>query len=113
MVRADPRCQKLLGDSAHIAAYGESSWSRLARNRYVSHHEETDRWGTEHLRFRFYVEGPKGQGAVHVHLVKKPSQSDFEYAELGVDVKGHQRIDLISGEKNGKVAPKIFGARWW
>jgi import inner membrane translocase subunit TIM21 len=113
MVRADPRCQKLLGDGTQIAAYGENSWSRLARNRYVSHDEETDRWGTEHLRFRFYVEGPKGQGAVHVHLVKKPSMSDFEYAELAVDVKGHQRIDLISGDKTGNLAPKIFGARWW
>jgi import inner membrane translocase subunit TIM21 len=57
MVRADPRCQKLLGDGTQIAAYGENSWSRLARNRYVSHDEETDRWGTEHLRQRFLARG--------------------------------------------------------
>jgi import inner membrane translocase subunit TIM21 len=30
-----------------------------------------------------------------------------------VDVKGHQRINLIKEENRDKVAPKIFGARWW
>jgi import inner membrane translocase subunit TIM21 len=65
------------------------------------------------MRFRFFVEGPLGQGVVHVHLSKKPSQSDFEYETLAVDVKGHHRIDLIEGQKRDRVAPKIFGARWW
>jgi import inner membrane translocase subunit TIM21 len=32
---------------------------------------------------------------------------------LAVDVKGHQRINLVAEEKSGSVAPKIFGARWW
>jgi import inner membrane translocase subunit TIM21 len=59
------------------------------------------------------VEGPLGQGVVHVHLIKRPSQSDYEYQELAVDVKGHKRIDLVEEEKKEKVAPKIFGARWW
>jgi|TARA_R110002003_G_scaffold193_7_gene14985 import inner membrane translocase subunit TIM21 len=54
-----------------------------------------------------------GQGVVHVHLIKRPSQSDYEYQELAVDVKGHKRIDLVEEEKKEKVAPKIFGARWW
>ncbi|KAF9694265.1 hypothetical protein EKO04_007994 [Ascochyta lentis] len=113
MIRQDPRCQKLLGDASQIAAFGEASWSRWARNRYISSTEETDKWGTEHLRFRFYVEGPLGQGVVNAHLVKKPSMDAFEYAELAVDVKGHRRIDLASREKQEYVAPKIFGARWW
>jgi import inner membrane translocase subunit TIM21 len=113
MIRRDPRCQKLLGDGSQIAAFGEGSWSRWARNRYISSTEETDKWGTDHLRFRFYVEGPLGQGVVNAHLIKRPSQNDFEYAELAVDVKGHHRIDLASKEKQEKVAPKIFGARWW
>lgn len=113
-IRGDSRCTSLLGPGSEIAAFGESSWSRLARNRFISSTEETDRWGTEHMRFRFYVEGPLGQGVVHVHLIKRPSQSDYEYQELAVDVKGHQRINLVEEEKKrGSVAPKIFGARWW
>jgi import inner membrane translocase subunit TIM21 len=113
LIRQDSRCQKLLGPGAEIAAFGEGSWSRWARNRYLSSTEETDKWGTEHLRFRFYVEGPLGQGVVHVHLTKRPSQNDYDYETLAVDVKGHQRIDLVSENKKDKVAPKIFGARWW
>ncbi|KAF2850521.1 import inner membrane translocase subunit tim-21, mitochondrial [Plenodomus tracheiphilus IPT5] len=113
LIRADPRCQKLLGPGSQISAHGEGSWSRWARNRYISSTEETDKWGTNHMRMRFYVEGPLGQGVVNVHLTKRPSQSDYEYAELAVDVKGHQRLDLVAEEKKDKVAPKIFGARWW
>lgn len=114
MIRQDPRCQKLLGEGSKIAAFGEASWSRWARNRYISSTEETDKWGTEHLRFRFYVEGENGrQGVVNAHLFKKPSMDTFEYAELAVDVKGHPRIDLAAKEKQDHLAPKIFGARWW
>ncbi|EUC44002.1 hypothetical protein COCMIDRAFT_6634 [Bipolaris oryzae ATCC 44560] len=113
LIRADARCQKLLGPGAEIAAYGEPSWSRWARNRQISSTQETDKWGTEHLRFKFYVEGPRGQGVVHVHLTKRPSQDEFEYETLAVDVKGHQRIDLMADKKRDRVAPKIFGARWW
>lgn len=114
-IRAHPECQRLLGPGSEIAAHGEASWSRLARNRYLSSSTETDKWGTEHLRFRFYVEGPKGQGVAHVHLTKRPSQSEYEYHTLAVDVKGHQRIYLENADerKGSKVAPKIFGARWW
>ena len=113
LVRADARCQKLLGPGPEIAAYGEPSWSRWARNRHISSTEETDKWGTEHLRFKFYVEGPLGQGVVHVHLTKRPSQTEYEYETLAVDVKGHPRSDLAAGQKRDRVAPKIFGARWW
>jgi len=112
-IREDPRCQKLLGPGPQIAAHGEASWSKWAKSRWVSSTEETDKWGTEHMRFRFYVEGPLGQGVVHVHLTKRPSQSEYEYETLAVDVKGHQRIDLVADEKKSGVAPKIFGARWW
>lgn len=114
-IRRDPQCQKLLGDGSKISAHGEASWSRWARNRFIASTVETDNWGTEHLKFRFYVEGPLGQGVVHAHLTKRPSQNEFEYHTLAVDVKGHQRIYLENGDekKNSKVAPKIFGARWW
>ncbi|KAG9191858.1 hypothetical protein G6011_10592 [Alternaria panax] len=113
LIRQDARCQKLLGPGAEIAAFGDGSSSRWARNRYLSSTQETDKWGTEHLRFNFYVEGPLGQGVVHVHLTKRPSQDEYEYETLAVDVKGHQRIDLVAGNKTSSLAPKIFGARWW
>ncbi|KAK3209525.1 hypothetical protein GRF29_69g2082610, partial [Pseudopithomyces chartarum] len=77
-IRAHPECQRLLGPGSEISAYGEASWSRLARNRFISSTEETEKWGTEHLRFRFYVEGPRGQGVAHVHLTKRPSQEEWE-----------------------------------
>ncbi|KAH6611892.1 TIM21-domain-containing protein [Boeremia exigua] len=112
-IRDDPRCQKLLGEGSQISAYGESSLARYVKNRAIRSTEETDQWGTQHLKFRFFVEGNGKQGVVHVHMIKKPSMSSYEYAELALDVKGHRRIDLASKEKQAHVAPKIFGARWW
>ncbi|KAF2877508.1 TIM21-domain-containing protein [Massariosphaeria phaeospora] len=114
-IRQSSEVQALLGEGSQISAFGEPSWSRLARNRYISHTLDTDQWGTEHMRFRFYVEGPLGQGVVHVHLTKRPSQNNFEYHTLAVDVKGHQRVYVENAEekKESKIAPKIFGARWW
>ncbi|KAF2113474.1 TIM21-domain-containing protein [Lophiotrema nucula] len=114
-IRSDPKCIALLGPGNQISAHGEASWSRWARNRFIQSTTETDKWGTEHFRFRFYVEGPLNQGVVHVHLQRRPSQSEYEYVVLAVDVKGHQRYYLENAEerKGGKVAPKIFGARWW
>jgi import inner membrane translocase subunit TIM21 len=52
---------------------------------------------------------------VHVHLTKRPSQSEYEYQTLAVDVKGHQRVYVENADdrKGSKAAPKIFGARWW
>lgn len=52
---------------------------------------------------------------VHVHLTKRPSQDEYEYALLALDVKGHQRVFLENADarKDSKAAPKIFGARWW
>jgi import inner membrane translocase subunit TIM21 len=114
-IRASPQITALLGPAGEISAHGEASWSRWARNRFITSESETDRWGTEHVRMRFYVEGPKGMGTVHVHLTKRPSRDEWEYRLLAVDVKGHQRVVLESAEeKEGrKAAPKIFGARWW
>ncbi|KAF2180544.1 import inner membrane translocase subunit tim-21, mitochondrial [Zopfia rhizophila CBS 207.26] len=114
-IRGDPRCTKLLGDSSKIKSYGEPSWSRWARNRFIASTTETDRWGTEHLRMKFYVEGPLNQGVVHVHMTKRPSQDEYVYQTLAVDVKGHSRIYLENADEEvgKKAAPKIFGARWW
>jgi import inner membrane translocase subunit TIM21 len=114
LIRADSRCTKLLGTGSQISAHGEGSWSRAARNRFINDTTWTDKYGTEHIKFRFHVQGPLGQGVVHVHLIKRPSQGEYDYQELAVDVKGQKRVDLAEAEKKGgSVAPKIFGARWW
>ena len=49
---------------------------------------EKDRWGTEHLRMHFYVEGPLNSGVVNLHMTKKSSQDEYEYKFLALDVKG-------------------------
>ena len=115
LIRAHPECQKLLGPGAQISAHGETSWSRWVHNRHINSTEETDQWGTEHLRFRFYVEGPLNQGTAICHLTKRPSQDEWEWCELAVNVKGAKTIwvERAEGKTGSKVAPKIFGARWW
>ncbi|KAF2198472.1 TIM21-domain-containing protein [Delitschia confertaspora ATCC 74209] len=114
-IRRDPRCTKLLGDGDKITAHGEPSWSRWARNRTLASTTSTDRYGTEHLHFKFYVEGPLNQGVVYVHMTKKPSQTEHEYHTLAVDIKGQQRIYLenVEDKKVGRMGPKMFGVRWW
>ncbi|OCK85982.1 TIM21-domain-containing protein [Lepidopterella palustris CBS 459.81] len=115
-IKRDRRCIELLGDSKKIKAYGEPSWSRWARNRVIASKTETDRWGTEHLHMHFYVEGPLNQGVVNIHMTKKPSQDEFEYQVLAVDIKGHQRIYLENADAkkdSGKGPTKMFGVRWW
>ena len=46
-------------------------------------------------------------------MVRRAGEKDFAFQELSVDVKGQKRIYVEGGEEKGKVAPKIFGARWW
>lgn len=71
--------------------------------------------GNEHLRIRFFVEGPLERGTVNVHVVKRAGESEWVYETLCLDVKGHHRIYLEGGEekRGGKTGPKVFGMRWW
>ncbi|GAM90255.1 hypothetical protein ANO11243_082970 [Dothideomycetidae sp. 11243] len=122
-IRADPAAVAALnwslfgaGDrGARIAAFGEGSWSRWARNRTISSTTETDRRGVEHLRMHFYVAGPKGQGTVWVHMTRPPG-ADWEYFTLALDVEGQERLVLENAEKtrsDGVKGGKMFGVRWW
>jgi import inner membrane translocase subunit TIM21 len=112
-IRRSPQITALLGPGNKISAHGEASWSRWARNRYISSTTEVDKYGTSHLHFKFYVEGPLNQGVVYAHMTKKPSESDYSYYTLAVDVKGHQRIYLENAEdKKGRGPVKVFGLRW-
>lgn len=76
----------------------------------------TDKTGTEHLVMHFNVEGPLDTGIVNVHMVKRPSESEFLYKYLTLDVKGHQRIYLENADANpnssAKSKTKLFGISW-
>jgi mitochondrial import inner membrane translocase subunit TIM21 len=62
------------------------------------------------------VEGPLSKGVVNLHMTKRPSQQEFEYKYLSLDVKGHQRIYLentdtpVNSLAKGKT--KLFGVQW-
>jgi len=49
-------------------------------------------------------------------MTKRPSQDEFEYKYLSLDVKGHQRIYLENADSStnslGKGKTKMFGVQW-
>jgi import inner membrane translocase subunit TIM21 len=62
------------------------------------------------------VEGPLDKGVVNMHMIKKPSDSEFVYKYLALDVKGHQRIYLENADASldspAKSKTKFFGVSW-
>lgn len=64
----------------------------------------------------FNVEGPLNKGVVNLHMVKHPSENEFFYRYLFLDVKGHPRIYLenadASADSPGKNKNKLFGISW-
>lgn len=62
------------------------------------------------------VEGPLNKGVVRLHMIRRPSQHDFQYKYLAVDVEGHPRIYLentnASSISVGKSKTKLFGVQW-
>ncbi|PMD20086.1 TIM21-domain-containing protein [Hyaloscypha hepaticicola] len=115
-VRKDSRCTELLGNSKKITAYGEPTWNKWRRARPIASTIRKDQYGTEHLIMHFNVEGPMAKGVVNMHMTKKPSESEFVYKYLALDVKGHQRIYLenadASPESSAKSKTKFFGVSW-
>ncbi|KAH0544269.1 hypothetical protein FGG08_001532 [Glutinoglossum americanum] len=119
-VKKDPRCTELLGSSKKIKAYGEPTWNKWARSRPIASKVTTDRTGTDHLLMHFNVEGPLNTGVVNLHMTKSPSQSEFDYKYLFLDVKGYPRLFLEntdvqtdSSDKQGKGGKKKFlGIQW-
>ena len=120
-VRKDPKCLEMLAGEGvqhtkrEIAAFGEPSWSRWARNRTIASRIETDRAGVEQLHMHFYVEGPAAKGTVQVHMIKRPGEKEFEYRMLALDVPGKQRYYLENADQDAGSARKVgkmFGVRW-
>lgn len=118
-IKRDERCVELLagrGKGKEVQAYGEASWSRWARNRFIASRTETDRVGTTHMHMHFNTSGPLASGVVQVHMTKRKGEKDFQYHSLALDVPGHERVWLENAEA-GKLDKrnqgKMFGVRWW
>jgi import inner membrane translocase subunit TIM21 len=51
-----------------------------------------------------------------MHMVKRPSDSEFTYKYLALDVKGHPRIYLenadATSDSPAKSKTKLFGVSW-
>jgi mitochondrial import inner membrane translocase subunit TIM21 len=62
----------------------------------------------------FNVAGAKGEGVVHLHMTKRPGQSEYDYNYLYLDVKGQQRIFLEGSDGSDAVKnnKKFLGVRW-
>ncbi|OTB03715.1 hypothetical protein M426DRAFT_321422 [Hypoxylon sp. CI-4A] len=115
-IKRDPQCLALLGDSKKITAHGEETNNKWRRARPIASTLNTDSRGVQHLIMHFYVEGPLNNGVVNAHLTKRPSQDEFEYKYLCVDVRGHSRIYLEDANSkpssgDGKQF-KLFGVSW-
>ncbi|KAF8248354.1 mitochondrial import inner membrane translocase, subunit Tim21, partial [Wilcoxina mikolae CBS 423.85] len=114
-VKKDPRCVQLLGGGT-IKAYGEATWNRWARNRPIAASVTTDRYGVEHLRIHFNVEGDLDKGVVNLHLIKRPGQREYEYKYLFLDVAGTTRVYLENADDTqqyGENSKRGFlGVKW-
>ncbi|KNC80423.1 hypothetical protein SARC_07211 [Sphaeroforma arctica JP610] len=82
-IRADERAKTLLGDS--IKAYGEET--RRGRRRHLTS-QEYEVEGEVYLRMRFYVEGERNEGTVHLE-VKKKGRTGFEWRYLMIEIPGN------------------------
>ncbi|KUJ10388.1 TIM21-domain-containing protein [Mollisia scopiformis] len=115
-VKKDSRCTALLGDGKKIIAYGEPTWNKWARARPLASSLRKDQYGVDHLILHFNVEGPSNKGVVNLHMIKKPSDDEFVYKYLALDVKGHQRVYLentdASPNSPAKSKTKFFGVSW-
>jgi mitochondrial import inner membrane translocase subunit TIM21 len=56
------------------------------------------------------------KGVVNLHMLKRPSDSEFEYKYLALDVKGHQRLYIENSDtkpnSSANSKTKIFGVSW-
>ncbi|PKS07291.1 hypothetical protein jhhlp_005893 [Lomentospora prolificans] len=119
LIKKDPTCQSLLGDPKKILAHGEETYNRWKRSRPIASTIVKDRYGVEHLKMHFYLDGPLNTGVAHLHMTRHPNHADgdFDYKYLFVDVKGHQRIYIKNAddEKASSAAGKktrFLGINW-
>lgn len=62
------------------------------------------------------VEGPLNTGVVSLHMIKRPSDGEFAYKYLMLDVPGHPRLYLENADANPESPAhsktKLFGIAW-
>ena len=60
------------------------------------------------------VEGPLNKGVVNIHMTKKPSDMEFEYRILALDVQGHERLYVENTDDKGprQGGVKMLGVKW-
>ncbi|XP_038070171.1 mitochondrial import inner membrane translocase subunit Tim21-like [Patiria miniata] len=85
----DSEIIKELGEP--IKGFGETT--RRGRRRHVSHLEyEQD--GVKHMRMKFYIQGPKRKGTVHLE-VKEGETGKYEYRYLFVELNGYPHRTIV------------------
>jgi mitochondrial import inner membrane translocase subunit TIM21 len=113
-IKQSSECRELLGPSKRIIAYGEPSGSKWARSRPLAYSVERDKFGVEHFRMHFNVEGPEGRGVVNVHMTKGREDDRLEYRLLSLSVPGKQVVYLENKDGVGvkSAVGKMFGVQW-
>ncbi|KAH8597327.1 TIM21-domain-containing protein [Bisporella sp. PMI_857] len=116
-VKKDPKCLELLGDSKKIVAHGQGQVPKGWRHdRQITAINTRDKYNVEHLKMNIAVEGPLNNGVVSMHMIKRPSDSQYIYKYLFLDVQGHPRIYLenadASADSPAKSKVKFFGINW-
>jgi mitochondrial import inner membrane translocase subunit TIM21 len=113
-IKQSSECRELLGPSKRIIAYGEPSGSKWARARPLVYSMERDRFGVEHFRMHFNVEGPEGKGVVNVHMTKGREDDRLEYRLLSLSVPGKEVVYLENKDEVGvkSAVGKMFGVQW-
>lgn len=114
LIKKYPRCIAVLGDSKTITAYGEGMGGSWRKARPFLSATQTDKDGTQHLLLTYRVNGSKSSGIVYSHLVKRPTENEFTYKRLVLDVKGNSRIILKDTVAKINSAKKlnVFGVTW-
>ena len=110
-IKADSRCTDLLGDPRQIKAYGEPTDNKWARARPLAANTHVDYRGIEHFRMHFHVEGPENVGVVTIYMTKRPTESELQYENFSLSVKGHQPVVLeeAGAKPADRKSFKLFG----
>ncbi|KAK7280329.1 hypothetical protein RJT34_25392 [Clitoria ternatea] len=77
-----------------ITGYGQESRNRAARQR-IPHRVWTDEDGVEHIEVNFYIRGPNGHGKVFGEMFKGPTDNEWKFTYLIVDIRAPSPAQMI------------------
>lgn len=109
LVEKDPKSQELLGTK--LKAHGEDTRSRNTINRPLASRRAVDRYGREHVKMQFHVDGDKASGVVRLELIDD-NHGHLEYRYLVLEVPGHGKHFLINNEPQRPKGVGLFGIKW-